>query len=269
MEQSKIEVKWDEGGLVPAVIQDRSTGQVLMLAYMNCQALARTLETGQTHFWSRSRQELWHKGETSGNTQIVRQIRYDCDADALLIVVDPTGPACHTGEQTCFYRQLPSALPGPSQSPTETSVIATSVVPDAAEAATTNTSTAPPVGGEPRRPEANVLTELFAVIRDRKVNPPQGSYTARLFAAGPAEIAKKLGEEVIEAIVASATGDRGQLTYEAADVIYHLLVLLAYHDVSLDEVLTELERRATARVAPTETQGAALAVAPTQERRRR
>ena len=99
-------VAWDERGLVPAIVQDAATGRVLMLAYMNREALARTLETGQTHFWSRSRQELWHKGATSGNVQHVREIRYDCDADTLLVQVDPAGPACHTGEVSCFYRVL-------------------------------------------------------------------------------------------------------------------------------------------------------------------
>ncbi len=242
MEQSATKIQWDDRGLVPAIVQDQATGQVLMLAYMDRRALARTLETGETHFWSRSRGELWHKGETSGNIQVVRQIRYDCDADALLVVVDPTGPACHTGQQTCFYRELAPVTRAPSLKSEKLVVTA--------QAATTNESVTP-VGGEPRVPGTAVLTELFAVIRDRKANAPEGSYTAQLFAAGPAEIAKKLGEEAVEAIVASAAGDRGQLTYEAADVIYHLLVLLAHHDVSLDDVLNELERRATARVAPT------------------
>jgi phosphoribosyl-ATP pyrophosphohydrolase/phosphoribosyl-AMP cyclohydrolase len=203
-------VAWDERGLVPAIVQDAATGRVLMLAYMNREALARTLETGQTHFWSRSRQELWHKGATSGNVQHVREIRYDCDADTLLVQVDPAGPACHTGEVSCFYRVLSSANPfrrGQSAA-------------------------------------SNILTELFAVIRDRKANPPpEGSYTARLFAAGATEIAKKVGEEAIEVIVASAEDDKDQLVYEAADLVYHLLVLLAQHDVDIEALYAELERR--------------------------
>jgi phosphoribosyl-ATP pyrophosphohydrolase/phosphoribosyl-AMP cyclohydrolase len=100
------EIQWDERGLAPAIVQDANSGQVLMLAWMNAEALRRTLETGETWFWSRSRQELWHKGETSGNTQGVREVRYDCDGDALLVLVEPAGPACHTGEKSCFYRRL-------------------------------------------------------------------------------------------------------------------------------------------------------------------
>lgn len=104
-----IDIKWDERGLIPAIVQDATTQQVLMLAYMNAEALRLTLDTGEAHFWSRSRQELWHKGATSGNVQRVREVRVDCDADTILLLVDPTGPACHTGEVSCFYRVLREA----------------------------------------------------------------------------------------------------------------------------------------------------------------
>lgn len=204
------EIAWDERGLVPAIVQDADTGQVLMLAYMNRESLQLTLEIGQTHFWSRSRQELWHKGVTSGNIQHVREIRYDCDGDTLLVLVEPAGPACHTGEVTCFYRILSDHPFRRRQSADHPSAI---------------------------------LDELFAVIQDRKANMPANSYTAHLFEKGATEIAKKVGEEAIEVIVASAEEDRGQLVYEAADLIYHLLVLLAQHDITLEELYAELAQR--------------------------
>ncbi|RME42380.1 MAG: bifunctional phosphoribosyl-AMP cyclohydrolase/phosphoribosyl-ATP diphosphatase HisIE [Chloroflexi bacterium] len=203
------EIAWDERGLVPAIVQDAKTGQVLMLAYMNRESLRLTLETGQTHFWSRSRQELWHKGATSGNVQHVREIRYDCDGDTLLVLVEPAGPACHTGEVSCFYR-----------------VVSTSAYPL-----------------RQRQSADHILDELFAVIQDRKVNMPANSYTAHLFEKGSTEIAKKVGEEAIEVIVASAENDRGQLIYESADLIYHLLVLLAQHDIAVEELYQELAKR--------------------------
>lgn len=209
------EITWDEGGLVPAIVQDAQTGQVLMLAYMNRESLQRTLETGQTHFWSRSRQQLWHKGATSGNVQHVREIRYDCDGDALLVRVEPEGPACHSGETSCFYRVINGWV-----------------------------SSVNPFGRRQAvdRPAA-ILDELFTVIQDRKLNMPANSYTARLFEKGAAEIAKKVGEEAIEVVVASAQDDRDQLIYESADLIYHLLVLLAQHDIDIEALYVELERR--------------------------
>jgi phosphoribosyl-ATP pyrophosphohydrolase/phosphoribosyl-AMP cyclohydrolase len=203
------DIKWDDGGLVPAIVQDADTCQVLMLAYMNRESLQLTLASGETHFWSRSRQELWHKGATSGNTQRVLEIRYDCDADTLLVQVEPAGPACHTGEQSCFYR------------------------------------TGWPTDG--LRPSADhpstILDELFAVIQDRRQHMPANSYTTYLFEKGPTEIAKKVGEEVIEVVVASAEENLDHIIYESADLIYHLLVLLAEHDIAIEEVYAELAKR--------------------------
>ena len=202
------EIKWDERGLVPAIVQDANTGQVLMLAYMNRQSLSQTLESGETWFWSRSRGELWHKGATSGNTQQVREIRYDCDADTLLLRVEPSGPACHTGRQSCFYRRLPDG--------NEVELPAT-------------------VGG--------VLPHLDAVIRHRQANPRPDSYTCQLFEAGLPRIAQKVGEEATETLVAALSEGDERLISELADLTYHALVLLAARHLSWTDVEAELARR--------------------------
>jgi phosphoribosyl-ATP pyrophosphohydrolase/phosphoribosyl-AMP cyclohydrolase len=206
--QATVEIKFDDRGLVPAIVQDADTGQVLMLAYMNEEALARTLDSGETWFWSRSRGELWHKGATSGNTQRVVEARYDCDADTLLIRVEPTGPACHTGQQSCFYR----------------------IAPDGIEA-----GPPPPSGG--------VLAHLEAVIHDRQENPRPGSYTCTLFEAGLPRIVQKVGEEAIETIVAAQSEGRERLVSEVADLTYHTLVLLSACDLTWADVEAELARR--------------------------
>lgn len=208
MDIGKIEMQWDEQGLVPAIVQDANTGQVLMLAYMNQASLERTLETGESWFWSRSRGELWHKGATSGNTQRVVEMRYDCDADTLLLRVEPAGPACHTGRQSCFYRRLP----------------------DGAEL-------------KPLPPSGGVLGHLEAVIQDRKANPRPGSYTRQLLDAGLPRILKKVGEEAVEIIVAAQSESDERLISEIADLAYHTLVLLAARDLSWADVETELAER--------------------------
>jgi phosphoribosyl-ATP pyrophosphohydrolase/phosphoribosyl-AMP cyclohydrolase len=207
MRRDTLDLTFDDRGLIPAVVQDAATGEVLMVAWMNEEALRLTQETGQTHFWSRSRQELWHKGATSGNVMNVREIRVDCDADTLLVLADPAGPACHTGERSCFYRQLgaPSADVGFRA--------------------------------------ARILDELFAVILDRQTSRPAGSYTAYLLDAGEDEILKKVGEEAMEVILAAKGQGDGRLVAEMADLIYHLLVLLAARGLSLEVVRGELARR--------------------------
>ena len=215
MESNSIRIKFDEQGLVPAVLQDATTGQVLMVAWMNEEALRRTQETGQAHFWSRSRQELWHKGATSGNFMNVREIWVDCDADTLLLKVDPTGPACHTGEQSCFYRRVQPPSPSPQ-------------VWGEGEG----------LGGSP-----TVLETLFATILDRQANPQPGSYTVRLLDAGEDEILKKVGEEAMEVILAAKGQGDERLVYEVADLFYHLLVLLAARGLTLADVEAELVRR--------------------------
>jgi phosphoribosyl-ATP pyrophosphohydrolase/phosphoribosyl-AMP cyclohydrolase len=202
------EIQWDERGLAPAIVQDAHTGQVLMLAYMNQESLERTLETGESWFWSRSRGELWRKGATSGNTQRVVEVRYDCDADALLLRVEPAGSACHTGHQRCFYRRLPDQ---------------------------TEVEEAPPSGG--------VLAHLEAVIQDRRANPRPGSYTCQLLDAGLPRILKKVGEEAIEVVVAAQGEGEERLVSELADLAYHTLVLLAARGLSWADVEAELARR--------------------------
>jgi phosphoribosyl-ATP pyrophosphohydrolase/phosphoribosyl-AMP cyclohydrolase len=198
------DVKWDAQGLAPAIVQDASTGEVLTLAWMNRESLRRTLETGLATFWSRSRGELWVKGATSGNTQAVRAVRLDCDADAILVRVDPAGPACHTGARSCF--------------------LAGEALLDAPEA------------------PGQVLAALERVIASRRQSPPEGSYTAKLF-ADEALRHKKVGEEAAELVVASLRDKREEIAHEAADLLYHALVLLRAHGMGLAEVAEELRAR--------------------------
>jgi phosphoribosyl-ATP pyrophosphohydrolase/phosphoribosyl-AMP cyclohydrolase len=199
-------VKFGADGLLPAIAQDAVTGDVLMVAYMNADALRRTVETGEAWYWSRSRARLWRKGEESGHTQRVRDVRVDCDGDALLLVVDQTGPACHTGRPSCFYRDI-----------------------DGHEHA--------------GLPAAETLGGLFALIQDRAAQMPDGSYTARLIRGGPEAIAGKVREESDELIRAAREESDRRVVEEAADLLYHTMVLLAGRGVALDDVRRELERR--------------------------
>lgn len=203
------DVKFDERGLMPAVVQDAHTRGVLMLAYMNAESLKRTLETGETWFWSRSRAQLWHKGETSGNTQRVVEVLLDCDGDALLLRVEPAGPACHTGQTSCFHNVI-----------------------QAAGAARENAGDL----GE-------VLSALYALVETRKRERPQGSYTTYLFDHGLDKILKKVGEEASETIIAAKNEDPNALTKESCDLLYHLIVLLVERGVTLGDVGNELVRR--------------------------
>jgi phosphoribosyl-ATP pyrophosphohydrolase/phosphoribosyl-AMP cyclohydrolase len=207
-------IKWDENGLVPAIVQDADTKEVLTLAYVNRESLGKSVETGQTWFWSRSRAELWNKGATSGNTQQIISMSYDCDADTLLFVVDPKGPACHTGAESCFFRTLATAT-GQEKSPKSPS----------------------------QSDRFMVLTELEQLIAERYESRPEGAYTTYLFEKGLDKILKKVGEETAESIIAAKNGDNDELRYEVSDLIYHLLVLLRERGLSLDEIMQELERR--------------------------
>jgi phosphoribosyl-ATP pyrophosphohydrolase/phosphoribosyl-AMP cyclohydrolase len=201
------DVRFDERGLVPAVVQDARTREVLTLAYMNAESLRRTLEEGETWFWSRSRSELWHKGATSGHTQRVVEVQLDCDSDAVVVLVEPRGPACHTGAVSCF-------APG--------------------EVAQDEKFTAE-IG--------SVLGELYGVIEGRRREMPEGSYTTYLFEKGLNKILKKVGEEAAETIIAAKDGDAAALTAETADLVYHLLVLMVERGLTLEALGAELARR--------------------------
>jgi phosphoribosyl-AMP cyclohydrolase / phosphoribosyl-ATP pyrophosphohydrolase len=195
------DIRFDELGLLPAIVQDATTREVLTLAYMNRESLERTLETKQTWFWSRSRNELWHKGETSGNTQEVISLALDCDRDAIVVLVKPAGPACHTGAISCFDT------------------------------------------GTQQQPLGPLLDGLYELIQSRERERPTGSYTTYLFEEGLDKILKKVGEESAETIIAAKNDDDAQLTAEAADLVYHLLVLLVARGVSLKDIAQELARR--------------------------
>ena len=197
---------WDKmDGLLPAVVQDAADGRVLMLAYMNADALAHSLETGFVTFWSRSRGELWTKGETSGNRLELAAVHADCDADCLLVLARPQGPTCHRGTDTCFDGESPDA--------------------------------------ERPRPQLAFLAELDRVIAQREAQRPEDSYTTRLFEAGVKRIAQKVGEEGVETALAAAAGSPEELANESADLLYHLLVLLRAKNLDLAEVVRILEAR--------------------------
>lgn len=196
------ELRFNEDGLIPAIVQDAASKEVLTLAYMNRESYEKTLETKETWFYSRSRQELWHKGGTSGNTQAVKGIRYDCDQDALIVLVKPSGPACHTGSYSCF-----------SPGKTETA------------------------------DRFSILNELESVIAKRQAEMPEEAYTTYLFREGVDKILKKVGEEAAEVIIAAKNRDHEELKWEAADLLYHVLVLLREQALPLDDVLEVLKKR--------------------------
>ena len=196
-------VKFDKNGLICAIAQDYETGEVLMQAYMNAEALDATLKTGYAHYYSRSRQKLWKKGEESGHTQKVVSAAFDCDRDCILLQIEQTGAACHTGERSCFHDPVVTSAQG----------------------------------------GLTFLGELVRVVEDRKNNPVEGSYTAYLFSRGLDKIAKKMGEEAVEVVIASKNDDKEDLTREIADLTYHLLVLMEEKGVSLADVCTELKKR--------------------------
>jgi phosphoribosyl-ATP pyrophosphohydrolase/phosphoribosyl-AMP cyclohydrolase len=209
-------ITFDEQGLIPCVLQDWSTGEVLTLAYMNAEALRRTRETGEVHFYSRSRGELWHKGETSGNVQRVRQLRYDCDGDAIVALVEPAGPACHTGERSCFYRDLDGTA---------------DPAPDGAR-----------VPGEPEPAAYEAPAALERTLEHRRRERPEGSYTVELL-SDPGLIGAKVREEAEEVARAAASETDERVAEEAADLLYHLQVLLASRELSVTAALEVLNGR--------------------------
>ena len=199
-----MSLKFNENGLIPAVVQHAQTKEVLTVAYMNQQSYEKTLETGETWFYSRSRQELWHKGATSGHTQKVISIKADCDQDALVIEVLPNGPACHNGTTSCFTETL----------------------------------------YEEKRPgSVGILPQLVDVIREREQTMPEGAYTTYLFDKGIDKICKKVGEEATEVVIGAKNRDKEEVKWESADLLYHLLVLLQEQKVDIYEVLDVLQKR--------------------------
>lgn len=241
----KIEIadlKFDERGLLPAVVQDARTREVLTLAYVNEESLRRTLAEGETWFYSRSRAELWHKGETSGNTQRVCAVLADCDADAITLLVEPAGPACHTGARTCFHREVEGARHvegcGYEGEASVESVVAAGATKSGATAETAWASLNEGAG------LGATLKGLYAVVAERQSARPAGSYTSYLFDRGLDKILKKVGEEAAETIIAAKNEDRGAFVGEVSDLIYHLTVLLVERGVTLEEVSAELARRA-------------------------
>ena len=224
-------LRWNEAGLIPAVAQDWLDGAVLMVAWMNRQALERTLASGEVHYWSRSRQELWHKGASSGHFQKLRGLRYDCDADVLLLTIEQQGDvACHTGARSCFYGEGVGEAGGEASSE--------GGEPRGGEVAEPSAGgpTAPP-------PPADVCTELSRVIEGRRDQPEPGSYTNRLLEGGDNRILKKIGEESAEFVMACKDDNAAEIAGEAADILFHLQVALAYHGVPWRRVQEVLAQR--------------------------
>lgn len=208
---------FDEKGLVPAIVQDFYSGKVLMLAYMNLESLQKTIESKTTWFYSRSRQKLWNKGETSGNVQYVKKLSYDCDGDSLLVEVEQQGVACHTGNDSCFHNLVLEA------------------------------------GTDAY--DRNVLRGLYDLILTRKQNPVEGSYTTYLFDKGIDKILKKMGEETSEVIIGAKNPGKEELIYELSDLVYHSLVLMIEKGVTPDELLNELTKRKTSKRLATLKEG--------------
>lgn len=209
-------IKYDEKGLIPAIIQDAGTGEVLTLAYMNKESLNLSIAKGETVFFSRSRNKLWHKGETSGNTQKIVEMKYDCDQDTLVVQVVPSGPACHTGSTSCFNATLYKNEEAKQSIPTN----------------------------------VNFLSELEGLIAARKAEMPEGSYTTYLFETGVDKILKKVGEESAEVIIAAKNRDAKELSMESADLLYHLFVLLQEQELPFQAVLDVLKDRHSVKDEP-------------------
>ncbi len=203
-------LKFDASGLIPAVVQNVNTGEALMVAYMNADTIKETVSTGRATFWSRSRQERWVKGETSGNFMYVKEIRVDCDCDCLVLLVNPAGPACHTGNRSCFFRKLENGK----------------LIED-----------------DNRTARSDIVAREQAVIEDRRKNPEEGSYTNYLFDKGEDKILKKVGEEAAEVVIAGKNRDREEIKYEVADLMYHLTVMLVDNGMTWEDVYGEMEKR--------------------------
>lgn len=197
------EIKFDDRGLVPAVVQDIITKKVLMLAYMNKESIRKTFEEGIVYYYSRSREKLWKKGETSGNFQRLKGLYYDCDCDSLLVLVEQLGVACHTGHYSCFFNEVLKA----------------------------------------ENQKTDIIEELYSLLKDRKDYPKEGSYTNYLFKEGLDKILKKVGEEASEVIIGAKNKSKEELVYEISDLVYHLLVLMVNENVTIDDIKCELISR--------------------------
>jgi len=211
----KVRLNYGDGGLVPAIVQDRASGQVLMLAYMNEESFQKTLQTGESHFWSRSRGSLWKKGETSGHRQEVEALYVDCDEDAVLLQVRPLGPACHTGKKSCFFRKVGEQTAASGKN----------------------------IGELPAVPACRILEAIFEVIEDRRRNPSPDSYVSGLFGRGLNQVLKKVAEEAAEVLMAAKDRTPEAFIYEVADLWFHSLVALSALGVTPQEVYEELGRR--------------------------
>jgi len=220
---SEIDFKFNSSGLMPAVVQDYNTKEVLMVAYVNEESLKFSLEKGETVFYSRSRQELWHKGETSGNTQEIKEIYYDCDQDTILFMVDPAGPACHTGKRSCFYRKMAEDVEYKAEEMKKKQKEAQKIENDLGE--------------------DQIVDFLYDLIISRREEMPEDSYTTYLFEEGIDKILKKVGEESAEVIIASKNEPEQELIYESADLVYHMLVLLAERGITPAQIRRELKKR--------------------------
>jgi phosphoribosyl-ATP pyrophosphohydrolase/phosphoribosyl-AMP cyclohydrolase len=230
MENILNEIKFDNNGLIPVVVQDYKSDEVLMLAYMNKETLEKTLETGKMTYWSRSRQKIWIKGETSGHFQFVKSIKFDCDGDTLLAKVEQIEAACHTGHYSCFYREIDGSK-----------IREVKYKAFDPEDKKDNLSISP-LSKEVEE-KSRILQEVYDVIIDRMANPKEGSYTNYLFDKGLDKILKKVGEETSEVIIAAKNKNKDELRYEVSDLLYHLFVLLAERGVSLDDIYNELKHR--------------------------
>lgn len=210
MEKILKTLKFEAGGLIPAVVQNEETKEILMVAYMNADTIKQTAKTGRATFWSRSRQEVWVKGETSGNFMYVKEIRVDCDCDCLVLIVNPAGPACHTGNRSCFFRKIENGK----------------LVEDIQESS-----------------KSDIVAREQAVIIDRKKHPEDGSYTNYLFDKGEDKILKKVGEEAAEVVIAGKNRDKDEICYEVSDLMYHLTVMLVDNGMTWEDIYKEMERR--------------------------
>jgi phosphoribosyl-AMP cyclohydrolase / phosphoribosyl-ATP pyrophosphohydrolase len=236
-------VRFDERGFVPVIVRNAHDGAVLTLAYMNEESLGKTLESGEIWFWSRSRGELWNKGETSGNRQNVLAITADCDSDALLIDVVPMGPACHTGEESCFGAHATSDAVAPA-TPRQSVARPAGRADDDQSAGAPSSRASSDVEGSPMRFS---VADLMDVIQSRYVERPEGSYVTTLFNSGTDTILKKVGEEATEVVIASKGESRERLIEESSDLLFHLGVLLVDQGITLEEIESELGRRHQAR----------------------